>query len=123
MGIAARLGNRPAGAAVCWGVTTGLALVRLTASVVVALRRRKLGVGAIALLAMAGALLLGQYLAGAVVALMLAGGQALEYFADARARRELSSLVQRAPRHAHRCDGNNVTSIGVYDVVLGDVLR
>ena len=56
---------------------------------------------AIALLAMAGALALGEYLAGAVVALMLAGGNALEASAGARrARRELTALVERAPRVA-----------------------
>jgi P-type E1-E2 ATPase len=53
---------------------------------------------------------------------MLAGGQALEYFADSRARRELSSLLQRAPRVAHRCDGQTVTSIDVEEVALGDLL-
>ena len=41
------------------------------------------GVDAIALVAMAGALALGEYLAGAVVALMLAGGNALEAAASA----------------------------------------
>ena len=45
------------------------------------LLRGDVGVDAIALVAMAGALALGEYLAGAVVALMLAGGNALE---DAR---------------------------------------
>ena len=49
---------------------------------------------------MAGALALGEYLAGAVVALMLAGGNALEESANRRARRELTALVERAPRSA-----------------------
>lgn len=122
LGVAARLLNHPGIAGACWAVTTGLALAPLTASVIWALLRRKLGVDIIALLAMAGALILGQYLAGAVVALMLAGGQWLEYFADSRARRELSSLIQRAPRTAHRCQGENVTSISIDEVGLGDLL-
>jgi heavy metal translocating P-type ATPase len=121
-GLAAHLLNHSGVSAALWAGTTGLALVPLTESVVVALWRRKLGVDIIALLAMLGALILGQYLAGAVVALMLAGGQALEQFADARARRELSSLVQRAPRRAHRCDGDGLTSINIDDVTFGDVL-
>jgi cation transport ATPase len=90
-----------------------MALLPLTASIVSALRHSKLGVDA---------LFLGQYLAGAVIALMLAGGQALEYFADSRARREFSSLLQRAPRVAHLCDGETVTSIDVEEVALGDLL-
>ena len=40
--------------------------------------------------------------AAAVVALMLAGGNALEEVAAGRARRELTTLVARAPRIAHR---------------------
>ena len=56
---------------------------------------------AIALVSMAGALALGEYAAGAVVALMLAGGNWLEDRADRRARRELTMLVERAPRIAH----------------------
>src|SRR5215217_3603509 len=44
----------------------------------VLLVEHRLGVDMIALVAMAGALALGEYLAGAVIALMFAGGQALE---------------------------------------------
>ena len=121
-GIVAYLATQPRVAAVAWAVTTALALIPLTASVVSSLWHRKLGVDIIALLAMVGALLLGQYLAGAVVALMLAGGQALEYFADSRARRELSSLIQRAPRTAHRCEGDDVLPITIDEVQLGDLL-
>jgi heavy metal translocating P-type ATPase len=122
LGVVAYLANQPGVAAVSWAATTAVALLPLTASIVSALRHSKLGVDAIALLAMAGALLLGQYLAGAIIALMLAGGQALEHFADSRARRELSSLLQRAPRVAHRCEGETVTSIDVEEVALGDLL-
>jgi hypothetical protein len=122
LGVVAYLANQPGVAAVSWAAITAVALLPLTASIVSALRHSKLGVDAIALLAMAGALFLGQYLAGAIIALMLAGGQALEHFADSRARRELSSLLQRAPRVAHRCDGETVTSIDVEEVALGDLL-
>jgi heavy metal translocating P-type ATPase len=121
-GIIAQSINHHEAAAISWAATTIFALLPLTASVISSLWHRKLGVDIIALLAMAGALVLGQYLAGAVIALMLAGGQALEQFADARARRELSSLLQRAPRLAHRCDGENLTSINVEEVALGDLL-
>ncbi len=60
-----------------------------------------LGVDAIALVAMVGALALGQELAGAVVGLMFSGGEALEAAASQRARRELTALAQRAPKVAH----------------------
>ena len=57
-------------------------LIPLTISVGRSLLRGDVGVDAIALLAMAGALALGEYLAGAVIALMLAGGNALELCAQ-----------------------------------------
>ena len=53
-------------------MTTAIGLVPLTWETVVGLIRRKAGVDLIALLAMAGSLALGEYLAGAVIALMLA---------------------------------------------------
>ena len=60
---------------------------------------------AIALVAMVGALAIGQYLAGAVIALMLSGGNALEGAANRRARRELTALLERMPGVAHRRGG------------------
>ena len=56
---------------------------------------------------MAGALALDEYLAGAVIALMLSGGQALEAYADDRARRELSSLLQRPAVRPCAAGGNS----------------
>ena len=89
-----------------WALTIVLALIPLTWSVIGTLLRGDVGVDAIALVAMAGALALGEYLAGAVIALMLAGGNALEAAAGRRARRELTALLERAPRIAHRRRGD-----------------
>ena len=61
-----------------WAVTTAVGLVPLAWTTVVGLIEREAGVDLIALLAMAGSLALGEYLAGAVIAVMLASGQALE---------------------------------------------
>lgn len=121
-GVIVRLFGLSEIAAICWAATTILALLTLAGSTISALRHGRIGVDIIALLAMVGALLLGQYLAGAVIALMLAGGQALEHFADRRARRELSSLVQRAPRVAYRYKEEKLTAIPVDDVGIGDLL-
>jgi heavy metal translocating P-type ATPase len=81
-----------------------------------------LGVDVIALLAMAGALALHEYLAGAVIALMLSGGRSLEDYAQARAKRELAALLHRAPRTAHRYQGETLSTINVEDVRRGDLL-
>jgi heavy metal translocating P-type ATPase len=66
------------------------------------LRRRRAGVDLIALLALAGAIAVGELLAGAVISVMLASGRALEDWAERRARRDLSGLLARAPREARR---------------------
>jgi len=105
-----------------WAATTLVALVPLTWSIAHSLATGNVGVDLIALLAMAGAILLGQYLAGAVIALMLSGGNALEAFADARARRELAALVSRAPRVAHRQEGGRLVTIDVGEAAVGDLL-
>ena len=107
---------------VAWAATTIVGILPLAYSVVIDLLHRETGVDVIALLAMAGALGLGEYFAGAVIALMLSSGRSLEAFADARAHRELSSLLERAPRTVHRYSGNDLESIPIGEVRPGDVL-
>jgi heavy metal translocating P-type ATPase len=111
-----------AAADVVWGATVAFMLVPLTWSVARSLLRGDVGVDVIALLAMAGALALGEYLAGAVIALMLAGGNALEAFASGRAQRELRALVERAPHTAHRRTDGGWEDIPVDAVEVGEVL-
>ena len=96
-GLVFQAAGSPTVAAAIWLVTTVALLVPLTWSVIRSFVRGDVGVDGIALLAMAGAVVLGQYLAGAVVAVMLSGGNALEAYASRRARRELSTLLERAP--------------------------
>ncbi|MDI1436247.1 heavy metal translocating P-type ATPase [Polyangium sorediatum] len=105
-----------------WAGVTGIVLLWTFSSVVRGLLRGETGVDLIAVLAMAGALVLGEYLAGAIIAVMLTGGAALERFAVARARRELSALLERAPHTAHRRAGVDIVDVDIDDVVLGDVL-
>jgi heavy metal translocating P-type ATPase len=105
-----------------WAATTIVGILPLAYSVAMDLLHRETGVDVIALLAMAGALALGEYLAGAVIALMLSSGRSLEAFADARAHRELSSLLERAPRTVHRYAGDELESIPIGGVRPADVL-
>jgi heavy metal translocating P-type ATPase len=107
---------------VVWATSTAVILAPLTWSVARALARRNIGVDAIALVAIATALALGEYLAGAVVALMLAGGNALEEYAAGRARRELTQLLRRAPRVAHRRRGRELEEVPVEALAHGDVV-
>lgn len=73
----------------------------------------RVGVDAVAFVAMLGALALGQELAGIVIAIMYAGGNVLEDFAVARAERDLRSLIDRAPRIAHRRSDSQVADVPI----------
>ena len=121
-GGALELAGAHTAASAIWAATTLALLIPLSIAVGRSLLHGDVGVDAIALLAMAGALALGEYLAGAVIALMLAGGNALELYAQGRARRELTLLVDRAPKWANRIAGDSVERIGVEQVQVGDLL-
>jgi heavy metal translocating P-type ATPase len=105
-----------------WAAVIVLLIVPETIAVVRTLRAGRLGVDSIALLAMATALAMEQYLAGAVVALMLSGGNALEDWAAGRSRRELRALLERAPMTAHRLVGDAVEEVAVESLVPGDLV-
>jgi heavy metal translocating P-type ATPase len=105
-----------------WAAATAMLLGPLTLSVLRSLLRRDIGVDAIALVSMAGALALAEYLAGAVVALMLAGGNALEEAANRRARRDLSALVERAPRSALVHRATELVEVPLDEVSTGDLV-
>lgn len=107
---------------VAWAAAIVIALIPLTVNVARELRRRQTGVDLIALMAMAGALVLGQFLAGAVIGLMLAGGEALERYANGRAARELTALLARAPQTVHRYESGALLSRGIGEVEVGDRL-
>ena len=114
--------DAPEWARFAWAASIVVCLVPLTLRIAVGLWRGRAGVDLIALLAMAGALAVGEELAGAVVALMLAGGQELEAFAGRRARRELKALAERAPRIAHRIETAGVVDLPLHEVRPGDLL-
>ena len=105
-----------------WDAPAALVALVVLADLVRGLRRGVLGVDIIALLAIAGALALGEHLAAIIIALMVAGGSALEEFAQARARRELAALLGRTSRIAHRQDGDRVVDVAIDAVVPDDLL-
>lgn len=118
-GIFALTGNQT-GADIAWGLVIALLIVPETWAVIKTLRAGQVGVDSIALLAMVTALIMQEYLAGAVVALMLSGGNALEAWAAGRSRRELSALLKRAPRSAQRLIGETLEEVAVDQLVPGD---
>jgi heavy metal translocating P-type ATPase len=81
-----------------------------------------LGVDTIALVAMVGSLALNQELAGVVIGLMFSGGASLEAIASRRARRELTALVQRAPKVAQVRVEAGLQEVPVDLVRVGDIV-
>jgi heavy metal translocating P-type ATPase len=82
-------------------------------------KRREFGVDVLALLAIAGSLLLQEYLAGALIVLMLSGGNALEAFALRKARRSLTALAERAPRVAHVWRDQELVTVAAEEIAPG----
>ncbi|MCR4282356.1 MAG: heavy metal translocating P-type ATPase, partial [Bauldia sp.] len=92
----------------------------LVVQIVQSLRRQQVGLDIVALLSMSGALLLGETLAGNVVALMYAGGQLLENYAANRARREMTALLARAPKTAMKDTAGGLAEVPTGDLEPGD---
>ena len=114
-GVVAHLAGSGQAGDVAWLVATGLAAAVLAVAIGRDLLARRVGVDVIALLAMVGSIGLGEYLAGAVIAVMSASGRALEAFAHGRAERELAGLVSRAPTAAHRYEEAGIRARSVAD--------
>jgi len=122
IGAVVRLAGHGSLADQCWFAATVPVAAGLVYSIVRDLAAGRIGVDAIALVSMLGALGLGQPLAGAVIALMYAGGNLLEDFAVGRAERDLHTLVDRAPRIAHRRLDHRVEDVPVAQIAVGDTL-
>ena len=97
-------------------ILTGIGMIR-------DILRGHWGLDILAVVAMVATLVVGEYLAALIIVLMLTGGESLEDFAAARARSELTALLDRAPRRAHRfrADGS-LDDIDIDDVAVGDEL-
>jgi cation transport ATPase len=120
-GVAAAAGSEAVARGLWGAITAGVAavLVGVTASKV---RHGRVAVDVVALLALVGSLALGELLAGAIIALMVATGDALEQHAQERARRELAALLSLAPTIAHRVTGEQIVDLNVESVTIGDAL-
>ncbi len=100
--------------------TVGIAFSLL--STARSLRRGQFGVDIIALLALCAALSVREFLAAAVVSVMLASGGAIEMWAAGHARHDLQALLARAPHFAHVHRGDQLVTIDLVEVVPGDMI-
>jgi heavy metal translocating P-type ATPase len=103
----------------CWMGGTVPVVIGLSISIVRDLLSGRMGVDSVALVSMSGAIVLGEALAGIVIAIMYAGGNLLEDIAVAHAEGDLRSLIDRAPRIAHR---QVDSTIPVEEIAVGDIV-
>lgn len=105
-----------------WIAGTLVALIPAVWWVVAGLRHRRLGVDVIAVLSLIGTLVVGEFLAGILIAVMLATGRVLDAAASRRASRDLSALLAHAPRTARRRVGTTLEVVDLDDISIGDVI-
>lgn len=120
-GILAVLG-RTEEARLAWAAGTGVVLASLLVIIVISLSRGEFGLDIIAALSMGGSLVVGETLAGNVIALMFSGGQMLESLAQQRAQREMTALLARVPRHATRHGPGGLETVPLDALEPGDRL-
>lgn len=121
-GLAARLVGLGGWSGAIWAAVTVPVLLALLTEIVTALRRGDVGLDIVAALSMTAALAVGENLAAAIVALMYAGGQFLEAFAERHARREMTALLSRVPRSALRHRAGRLEEVALDQLVPGDRL-
>src|ERR1043165_5197231 len=86
------------------------------------LLRREFGSDLLAGISIVTSVLLGEYLAGSIVVLMLSGGEALENYAVRNASSVLRALAKRMPSVAHRKRDSEITDLALDEIMVGDTL-
>jgi heavy metal translocating P-type ATPase len=96
--------------------------VPLVWDLLIKLIRGQFGSDLLAGISIVTSVLLGEYLAGTLVVLMLSGGEALESYAVANASSVLRALAKRMPSQAHRKKGSTVEAVALADLAVGDTV-
>lgn len=86
------------------------------------LMRREFGSDLLGGISVITSVFLGEYLAGSIIVLMLAGGEALESYALRSASSVLAALAKRMPSIAHRKRESGMDDISLADIMVGDIL-
>ncbi|BDX33609.1 hypothetical protein TUM20985_41560 [Mycobacterium antarcticum] len=105
-----------------WFAGTLVAVIPAIWWAMVGLRRGRVGVDVIAVLSLVGAMAVGEYLAGALVGLMLATGQTLDAAAERRATKDLRSLLAHAATTARRRAADGLEVIAGSAVMVNDLI-
>ncbi|MBI4886688.1 MAG: heavy metal translocating P-type ATPase [Acidobacteria bacterium] len=84
--------------------------------------KREFGSDLLGGLSIVTSVVLGEYLAGAIIVLMLAGGEALESYALRSASSVLAALAGRMPSIAHRKRAAGMQDVALAEIAVGDIL-
>ncbi len=103
-------------------VTLAFGGIPLLYELVKKLLKREFGSDLLGGISIVTSVLLGEYLAGSIIVLMLAGGEALESYALRSASSVLAALAKRMPSIAHRKEDGQITDVALVDIVVGDTL-
>lgn len=107
-----------------WGFGIFALIVALIEAVTMAkqLRQGRFGIDILAIVAIIATVAVGEVIASMIIVLMVSGGKALEDFAQGRAQRELSALLDREPQTAHRVvpESSAVDDIPAAEVAISD---
>lgn len=104
------------------GSVAVIAVLPLLWDMVETLRSGRVGIDILAATAIIASVILGQYWAAVVIVLMLTGGEALEDYAERRARSELDALLKHAPQTATVVRKKKILTIPVHEIHVGDKL-
>jgi len=121
-GLGLHFGGRADVAHPVWFAGVVPVLAALAVEIFRSLARGEVGLDIVAALSMSAALIFGETLAAAVVAVMYSGGTFLEGFAEGRARREMRALLARVPRTATRHRNGGLEEVPLDAIAPGDRL-
>ncbi len=103
-------------------VTLGVGGLPLLYDLLVKLLKREFGSDLLGGISIITSVLVGEYLAGSIIVLMLSGGEALEHYALSSASSVLAALAKRMPAIAHRKTDKRITEVALIDIAVGDIL-
>lgn len=104
------------------GGAAAIAVIPLVWNMIETLRNGSFGVDLLAATAIVTSIIMKEYWAAIVIVIMLTGGEALEAYAERRAKTELHDLLERKPTKAHVIRGRKTIEIPASQVVAGDKL-
>lgn len=109
-----------------WGISIFALLIAAKESVAMvrSILKGHWGIDVLAVTAIIATVLVGEYWASIIIVLMFTGGEALEEYAESRAKKELTALLDNSPQIAHReiAGQSETADCPVGELNVGDVV-